>query len=203
MQEELFKKFEHCDEFAEELESRKNKNLLLFVFNIIISISLLNYFAPIRETSDNGDLLFGIVILICLVSIVSTLYVLINISKIHSNITKNELEINSKYISGICTENPKEQNSDKYFRLEYNQIDKIEIKDINFKTESYHNLYIHHKNGTTKLSINSPEEAISIILNIKSPTIQNQVYQCPNCSQLVYLGQNSCSCGQSFDWTKL
>ncbi len=209
MQDKIVKKFGFCTEFLEELESKHKRKTLSTFLGIIGIFIIIYYFSKRYWMVDGGKMLFGIIIIIFIFAIINDFRTLNQTSIIISNINKNVLEIKNTYICGVFTDNPKITDNDKYFKLEYNQIDKIEIKNIDISMGEYHNFYIYSSTNLIKLAIESPDEAYTIILkainqNNVDNLIATQAYKCPKCEEIVFYGQNNCeNCGQIFDWSKL
>lgn len=181
-----------------------NKHGILNGITIVLGIILVIYnFSLLDELyyKDDKNLCYFLIVIFSL-SVISAIFQLSKFAALQGNLLKNYLEITDNFISGIYTESPKTADNDKYFKIGYNQIEKIEIKNPSFTLQEFHNLYIYHSNGLIKLAIESPEQARTLILNhTKGNT--NQLYACA-CGNNVYFGQERCEkCGRRFDWTKL
>ncbi len=94
---------------------------------------------------------------------------------------------------------------EKYFKIFYHQIEKIEVTKVNIELEEYYNFALYCSQGLIKITISKPEEAQEMIYSIiNNKTNSNQNYYCPNCKNAIVYGQQRCSvCGQLFDWNRL
>lgn len=186
------------------VKSWLNKHAVLNVITIILGIILVVYNFSLLDEIYNKDEknLCYFLILILSACVVTAIFQNSKFAALQGNLLKNYLEINDNYISGIYTEKPKIADNDKYFKIGYNQIEKIEVKEPNFIMQEFHNLYIYHSGELIKLAIESPEQARTLILG-HTRGAANQLYACA-CGNNVFFGQEKCEkCGRKFDWTKI
>lgn len=207
MEERTLRKFN----FAEEVKGEIDKKIAFRVLLIPVAILWIGYYADklanLNSWQNEDKFSCYFCIALGVMMIIAAFYENKRFSDIQGNLMKNTLEIKDTYISGIYTENPKTSDNDKYFKIEYNQIERLEVKDSNVKSGEYHNLYIYYTGGLVKLAIESPKEACSLIdasCHQRDPgNIIYQPYACP-CGNTVHYGDAECpQCGRKFDWTKL
>ena len=186
------------------VKSKFNTYFILNLSSLVVGIIPIVYFITSLDENHNEDTKMLLYFLIVLLSLLC-FYNIFNVFKSstrQNNLLKNYLEINENYISGIYVDTPNIPDSDKYFKIEINQIEKVEIKEPKFLMNEFHNLYIYHSNGLIKLAIELPDQAQKLLLG-KSNDITNQHYSC-SCGNFVCFGQEKCEkCGTKFDWTKL
>ena len=192
---------------SDYVKSWFNKQGILNAITIILGIIIVIYLITSLDElyhEDDKTLCYFLIAAFSL-CVISAFFQNSKYATMQTNLLKNYLEINEKYISGIYTDTPKISDSDKYFKIEINQIEKMEIKEpgyFNCLMGDFYNFYIYHSSGLIKLAIESPEQAQTFILGHSKGNV-NQPYACA-CGNYVYFGQERCEkCGRKFDWTKL
>lgn len=206
MQENTLREFDKSVEVCDEVESKGKKMLLLFISNIILTFVALGWlYAENYHKYEEGKALFVMFLVFGVIAIVGSYKNMIDAVALSAHVTKNKLEIKNTYLSGIYTESPKTSDNEKYFKIPYNKIEKIEVKEINIKAAAFHNFIIYHSEGLIKLTIDSPKVAKDIICSMLAKgRTEAQTYKCPKCETEILFGQLACkNCGQEFDWSKL
>ena len=209
MEERSLMEFRKCTSLYNEVDSKLKKTILLFLGNIIITCLLLYWlYAENLLNEDGGKTLFVLFLICGVVSVVSTYRSLTNLSTFSTNLNKNKLEIKNTYVSGIYTEDPKSSTGEKYFKIPYGEIEKIEVTETNIKMGSLHNFTIYHSGGLVKLAIDLPTKAKDMIYekleSNKMAGQKSQAWKCPKCEKAIVSGQAMCeNCGQMFDWSKM
>ena len=167
MEEKSLGKFNNLAAFCNELESKANKKAIVLIASIFVTIIfLLLLYSKGYHNEDGGKMLFALLIIVDAISLFTGYKEINELTTMLANFKKNELEIKSTYLSGIYTENPKVTNNEKFFRIPYNEIEKIETRATYIKTGDYYNFIIYYSGGIIKLTIATPEDARKMIYNL-------------------------------------
>lgn len=160
------KRFMYSKDICEEVRKKIKQNMFLLVINFILGAIFL-YFCVQNYEQQKLVIIFPI---IAAISIFSSFNQLKEWANIYSNITKNNLEIDNTYICGTYTEDLKVVDRERYFKIQCDAIDKMEIKHPNYSAKMCHNLYIYCGKELIKLTIEKPHEIFKIVNSSKSKT---------------------------------
>ena len=164
MSENIKRKFTEFKNLISELESKSKKNIFFFASSVIIGgIVLIIYLSKGSYHTEEDKTITMVIGGAFAISAFISFRAMSKIGVVVTNLQKNLLEITSTGISGVYTENPSIADNAKYFKIPYEEIDKIEIDNTNITLEEYHNFIIYYQNGMIRLSIQSPEIAKSEI----------------------------------------
>ncbi len=156
MQEKILKRFEFSKEALARLNSWRKWLTVFAVLSLVVELLILNYLLDSIHDTNYDTLLVGIFVVLAVWDVIDYFMRCKEFSTIESNIRSNVLEIKTTGICGIFSDNSHKANSDKKFELEYNQIDRLEVK--------HGELHIFSSMGLIKLAIESPLEAYEMIL---------------------------------------
>ncbi|MBQ8495281.1 MAG: hypothetical protein IJ465_05960 [Clostridia bacterium] len=167
MEEKSLKKYHQLAGLCQELEAKSKKHVRLFTVSLIVTFILSIWvYSKGYYRQDEWKALLIIVAIAVIISLVTNCMMAATYSKVSLNLTKNILEIKSTYISGVYTVNPKVPNNEQYFKIPYDQIERIEITGTDIKTEQFHNFTIYHTGGIIKLALAAPDDAKRTIYEI-------------------------------------
>lgn len=164
---QMNRKFTNSYEISEEVAQKMKRALFLFILNVILGCAFL-YFCVENYEQNAMVVIFPI---IAAISIVSSIISINQWSIVLGNIRKNELEITDTYISGVYTDCLTKSDTQKYFRIQYEKIDKIEVRQPDVQAKSFHNFFIYHENGLVQLSIETPNKAKETINDMKQKEV--------------------------------
>ncbi len=173
MEDKSIKKFGYSRDVAEKIyNGKKGLNIYMVISGVgesILFFIIIGYIADNFYLSDSGVLMFFV--LMELLSVPSTIwfgYSSKKLSNAYENLFRNELHIMRDCICGLHTDPMTSPNSERYFRIKYDEINRIEIDYPDYKQARYTNLNIYHTGvgGVVRLAIEEPNEAMKLMVEI-------------------------------------
>lgn len=153
------KEFGYSWEVFEQIDNKYKKQTALLVANIIAALVCLGLWISNYEENP----IYALLAVMGIIGLIVTAVEVNKLSIVHTNIKKNHIKVTSDYIYVTYVENFKTAESDKFLKLELENIEKIETNTPNIVLDVYYNAQIYHTGGIIKVSIDNPKNLQSIL----------------------------------------